>query len=346
MIQKDKIPCAIIGTGRIGSSLERDRYREKPATHAGAVYHNPRTFLAAGSDPDGIKRDAFGRQWKLPGERLFSDPETMLKSVQPGIVHIASDTETHISLLSLCLDLAVPVIVLEKPIGSTLEEARAILPRVERAETEGTSRILVNHERRFARDYRRARDLIHNREFGELLSIHGRLYMGKTKSPASVLWHDGTHMVDIISFLAGNWEIQSVQGKADDTTGNCLIFGRGIDTPGLAVTMEASPGRDHLTFELDLSFERGRIRIGNGLYEEWESKASRLYEHFRSLSLRRESQGRFTKKSGYFSHMMEHAVELHDNPGTRGVSTFQDGLGALFILDAAISMGGKNSGQG
>lgn len=329
------IRCAVIGTGRIGSSLETDRLREKPASHAGAISRGQDTVLVAGTDPDADNLAAFGRQWRLPASALFRDSSEMLDAVKPDIAHIAADTESHVPLLLLALERKVPVIVLEKPVGSTLAEAHSALEAVERAEKAGTSRVVVNHERRFAADYRRAREYIRSGELGELLSANGILHMGMTKPPAQVLWHDGTHLVDVLSFLIGPWDVTGSIGDPESTTDGFLVLGKG--TGPVSVTIDASPGRDHLAFELDLGLSRGRIRVGNGIWEIWRSEPSRYYENFRSLALIEGKPGRGFGKTGYFSGMMAHAVALFRNPALPGESTFTDGLRALELLDAAIS---------
>ncbi len=335
-----KIRCAVIGTGRIGSSLETDSLREKPASHAGAIAHNKDCVLVAGADPDACNLASFGRLWKLPTSALFSDAREMLDAVKPDIVHIASDTDAHVPLLRLALECKVPVIVLEKPVAETIEEARAVFPLVEKAERTKASRVVVNHERRFAADYRAVRDLIRSGELGTLLSVRADLHMGKTKAPESLLWHDGTHLADILSFLAGPWSVTAVHGKATATEGSFLAIGETTDSRRIPIVIDASPGRDHLVFELELSFASGRVRVGNGVFEVWKSEKARLYEGFRSLALAKGKPGAGWGKTGYFSGMMAHAVDLFRDSSLPGESTFADGCAAIETLDRIIALSG------
>lgn len=350
-VRSGPVRCAVIGTGRIGSSLETDRYREKPASHAGAISRDRNALLVAGADVDLGQLAAFARLWKLPPSALYQDAETMLEAAAPELVSIAADTESHVPLLRLCLERKVPVIVLEKPVGVSLEEAQDALPYVEEAERAGTSRVLVNHERRFARDWRRVREIIRSGELGGLLSVHARLSMGLAKTPARVLWHDGTHLADIVSFLVGGWSIQAVHGDPDDAAGNFLVIGETIgadsaETPEFRpafrpthIVLETAPGRDYLSFEIDLNFASGRVRCGNGIWELWKSEPSRFYENFRSLTLKSRAGKNPYRTTGYFSGMMAHAVALARNPLLPVESSFKDGLSALEILDDIITRG-------
>lgn len=341
MCGRGKVRCAVIGTGRIGSSLETDRLREKPASHAGAISADGRARLVAGADVNDDALASFAAQWRLPREALFSDAEALLTEVRPDLVSIACDTDEHDRVLRLCLRHKVPVIVLEKPIASSLEQARATRSLVEEAARAGTARVVVNHERRFARDWRAARDIIRSRRYGPLRSLHARLYMGKTKPPESVLWHDGTHLADIIRFLVGPWRVLAVHGDSRDKGSNFVAIGVPVGSEGAHIVLETAPGRDYLAFEVDLNFESGRVRVGNGLWETWESKPSRLYERYRSLELTSPAGKNPFKRTGYFSSMMAHAIDLALDRSVDIESSYDDGLASLELLDAIIELGKK-----
>jgi len=338
MPKKPTVPCALLGAGRIGSLLETDKLREKPASHAGAIFHNPDCYLLACADPDPQRQALFSRQWNFPASRIFSQAEELFKVHKPGVVHIACDTDAHLEVLKQCLDQKIPVIVLEKPLGKNLEESEACLPLVQAAEKNRSSRIIVNHERRFARDYKAAKAHIQNKSFGELLSVQARLYMGKTRKLSQVLWHDATHLVDILRFLAGPWSVQQVEASNTDAQGNLWVLGRSEQTNALGfpidLNLEIASGREYLCFEIELNFSKGRLRLGNGVYEEWISTPSRLYEHFYSLKPRNSfRKNPYRNKTAYFINMMKHAVQLYKNPQDQSESSYLDGLEALRILN-------------
>jgi len=326
MNRKEGIRCAIAGLGRIGVSLEEDPLREKPASHYGAVKYNREAQLVAGADPDEEKRAAFLHL--EPECRVYEDPSGMMDAEKPDILHIASDTETHMILLKEALSRSIPVIVCEKPLSNSFEEAAALLDAASSSE----SQILINHERRFSRDYREVRGLIREKAFGGLKCINTRLYMGRTRPAAEILYHDGTHMIDIIRFLTDrDLVITHSSGEPYEKGGQLVVLARAGDT---LVHMDFSGGRDHLVFELDLSFERGRIRVGNGVYELWTSEESPYYTGFRSLSCK--SSG-WTGRTGYFANMMNHALELYRNPGRQSESSFLDGLRVLELIDDILA---------
>jgi predicted dehydrogenase len=97
-----------------------------------------------------------------------------------------------------------------------------------------------------------------------------------------------------------------------------------------AVSVEAGRGRDHIVFELDLSFERGRVRVGNGDFELWESRPSRFYEGFRSL-VRIENGWRGPTR--FFSGMVHDAVRVARGSTEPPVSSAASALVSIELLE-------------
>lgn len=318
-----KIRSAIVGLGRIASTLEDDPLREKPATHAGAVAASPDLILVGGADPDPEKREAFRQRWNI--ETVFSDAAELLEKTRPDILHIATPPETHLTLIRLAAKHKVPLVISEKPLAPTEKEARDAASFCRKHKV----RLMVNHERRFALDYVHTRQRVLDKPYGELLSIGALLFMGRTRPPGEVLLDDGTHLLDMIRFLTSG-EISKItaRGKPKEPgsfieTSFRIFREKQATVPG---SLLVGGMRDHFVFELDLSFERGRIRVGNGLFEEFESVTSPYYSGVKSLRLKPEI--RF-EKTRYFSGMMEEAVALIRDPLRQPISSGEDGLRAV-----------------
>jgi predicted dehydrogenase len=322
-----KIRCAIVGLGRIGSILEDDVLREKPCTHAGAIAAVSGCLLAGGADTNPERRKLFARRWDCPA--VYAGAEEMLQSVKPDILHIATHPDSHLYYAQLAAKYGVPVAVCEKPLADTLSAAK----KIARLHEQGKITILTNHERRYSADYIQARARVSSGRYGKLLSVTAKLCFGKTRRLISQLIHDGTHLVDAIAFLAGGYpEKPEAHGNLNKKKGTAFIGSR-IRGSGVPVFIESGAERNYFAFEIDLAFSEGRIRIGNGLYEEYESKTSPYYEGFRSL-VKKETKP-FTK-TGYFLSMMKDAAACVRDLERTPVSGATDGYKALqFILSLA-----------
>ena len=334
----NKIPAAIIGLGRIASLLEEDTRREKPCTHAGAISANPDCVLSGGCDTDEERRKIFAERWGVP---VYADAAEMIRSLEPAILVIATHPDSHYHYCRLAAEFGVPVVICEKPLADTLSAARKISKLDSLASAKGRSiSIITNHERRYSADYIRAKELLESGKLGPILSVHGFLYMGKNTRLLDVLWHDGTHLADAIMFLTGlslkhrrRWG-----AKLSAREGTAYLLGElapprqnvPLDVP-IPVTMEIGTGRDHLVFEIEFSCAQGRLRIGNGLFEVWQSAESPYADKFRSLTKTEES---FPGPTGYFSNMVADAVACVRERDRRPVSSAADGLLVIEYLNS------------
>jgi hypothetical protein len=95
------------------------------------------------------------------------------------------------------------------------------------------------------------------------------------------------------------------------------------------VLIEVGAGRDHLVFEMEFSCERGRLRIGNGIFEVWESVPSPYAEKFRSLKKTGET---FSGPTGYFANMVKDAAACVPEPGRQPRSSAAEGLAVIEYL--------------
>ena len=316
-----RIKCALIGLGRIGSLLEKDSLREKPCTHAGAIAENRDCVLSGGCDTSRKKRDLFREQWDCLS--VYSKLEVLLRKEEPDIVHIATPVETHLDMVRRVIPFNPGLIILEKPVASNSKDALEIL-KLHRSEK---ARILINHERRYSIDYIRVKNHIDSRRFGHLLSVSAKLYMGQNNGAEEILLHDGTHLIDVIQFLTSCDLKLMYSRKYKKDVENLFILCRAGNLP---VSIEVGQKRDYIMFEMDLIFSKGRIRIGNGLYEEFESEKSPYYEGMNSLKRLGAKRPRLT---GYFSNMMKDAVLCFSDKTREPISNARTGYSVLSLID-------------
>jgi len=353
------VKAAIVGLGRIASLLEDDSLREKPCTHAGAITANADCELVAGCDIDEERRLLFAQKWQVP---VYADAAEMLYVHKPQILAIATHPDSHYRYCRLAADCGVQAVICEKPLADNIREAR----KIARLANNGLA-VVTNHEQRYSEDYIRAKTILNSKKLGGLLSARAVLYMGKTQRLLDVLWHDGTHLADAIMFLTGmNLKHKKRRGaKLSANAGTAWLEGQltmsseqlavskgkrnthssfitphsspvpspqgDFVAPPVPIIIEIGAGRDHLVFEMEFSCEKGRLRIGNGVFEVWESVPSPYAEKFRSL---RQTDERFSGPTGYFANMVKDAVACAKEPGRPPRSSAADGLRVIEYLNS------------
>ena len=324
--------AAIIGTGRIGFLLGKDRRREQPATHTTALNANKRIKLIAGCDIDGTRLTLW--QKENPQAKIFGHIDKLLSETSADIITVAVNEDAHLSTTLKVLNSRPRLVILEKPVALNTEEAY----KIKKASDNLNVPVMINHERRFSKDYQLVKKLIEDNKLGNLQLIRGSLWSGmrvysasQEASGAYSLIHDGTHLVDIVQYLLGrqleNPIVSNIIRDNDNSVRQAEVNYL-IDDIGISLTFS---GRcKYFGFDLELRFSEGRILIGNGLFQVETKKESPYYSGF--FSLLKDKSFKPAKKSGYFSNMVQNAVDFLDNKSPL-ISTLDDGINTLKTLE-------------
>jgi predicted dehydrogenase len=339
---KQKIyTAAIIGTGRIGFSLGFDRRREQPASHTMALKGNRRISLIAGCDTDPERLAIWKRA--IPAASVYEHYADLFASHVPDIVVISVNENAHLETALAAIRAHPRLLILEKPVALTVHDGLFIRD----AALEHNVPVLVNHERRFAADYKTAYSYMGNigsiQSITAVLSSGLRVYCPKDEETGEYsLLHDGTHLADIVLYL--------LKAVSCDNSGNllCNPVLTGVfcdpDDPSVIrnisahyetgvcpdITLSISGRSRYFGFEVDIRGTTGRIYIGNGFARFYRREESRLYTGF--YSLEKDRSVKLPGKTGYFANMIQNAVDFLDGKAPL-VSTLQDGLNALSVLE-------------
>ena len=209
-MKKNRYIAAIVGTGRIGFTLGFDKKREQPASHTMALLENKRIKLIAAADTNQENLE----QWrkyvrKHNGKKEFtltfpSSKELYENVTCLDIITVAVNEDNHLEECIKAIEYKPRLVILEKPVALNSEEAEKIRAKAQECGVP----VMVNHERRFAKDYLSVVSLIE--QIGDIQSVTGELDSGLRiygeefeKDGTYSLLHDGTHLVDIIQFLLG-----------------------------------------------------------------------------------------------------------------------------------------------
>ncbi len=195
-----KYTAALVGLGRIGYSLGLDKKREQPASHTMALLNNPRINLIAGCDTDSIALS----KWQDANKKAvgYSDSANLYARCRPDIVTVAVNENAHLKEAVEAIHAKPKLVILEKPVALNLSEAEKIQQEAEKFQVP----VLVNHERRFAEDFKLAKSYM--KKIGDIQSIRAELCSSlcvynpaEEKTGAYSLIHDGTHLVDAVLFF-------------------------------------------------------------------------------------------------------------------------------------------------
>ena len=257
----------LVGVGRMGATYANDariarHYRY--SSHAQVLADHPGYAWEAAVDPDAPALADARARWGLA--HCASSVTDLLDRYDPEVLVLATPPSAYRAAIAACPGLK--AVLCEKPLGSTLAEAQALL---ELCEARG---ILLQT------NYWRRCDPFHRRlAAGHLAELVGR--------PAVInglygngLLNNGSHLVDVCRMLFGEIaEVTTISpalraGRlplADDFDVGCMLDFVG----GVTATLQPLDFTVYREVGLDIWGEAGRLELLNeGLTNRWSRRSS------------------------------------------------------------------------
>lgn len=268
------LSSCIIGTGRIGSSLEKDPLRPTGCTHAGAYAASQEICLVAGADIDKDALATFGQDWNIAAAKLYTNYQELLANESIDIASICAYAPQRLEMSQAALESGAKGLWLEKSLGCSVAEGEAIRAALEKHKAAA----VVDYPRRARAPFHKIKRLIDEGTYGSLQSV--------TCHMTHQLIHTGTHAFDVLRYWCG--EALSVSGKLE----NGQDKSKKISDQGGSAAIEFSNGttafvsayrKKYYIFQFDLIFDEARILIGNDISKVYLPAASKLYTGFKEL---------------------------------------------------------------
>ena len=241
--------AAVIGLGMIGGAdqVSGDALGQfvnhMDGIHTVAYQKNRRIDLVAGASRDPGRRERFEER---TGAVTYDSWRNMIANEKLDIVSVATYTPYHAEITIACAEHGIPVIYCEKPVATTLLDAKHML------EAQKNGLLVFNHQRRFNLNYRRLQTLINEDGLGELTSAF-------LQWPTGRLGNVGTHAIDALLMLLGQ-RIQAVSATLD-LSGRPDCRGENFHDPGGWGVMRMDKGLMVMVSAPDYSMTPNRTEI-------------------------------------------------------------------------------------
>ncbi len=182
---------AIIGCGLIGAQWDaKETSYEFSLTHAAGFSKHPRAQLVAMCDFDGDKACQAAQRWGVKAS--YGDPTMMFAAHQIDVAVVAASSAARWDVIKPALAAGVKVLVIEKPLATTLDESRKLAAAIEAAGVKS----IINFSRRWDPSMRALRERIRLGDMGSLQRLVGTYGKGVT--------NNGSHMIDLCAFLCNS----------------------------------------------------------------------------------------------------------------------------------------------
>jgi predicted dehydrogenase len=262
----------IIGAGNIGAFFDTPE-SGAVLSHAHAFSVHQGFALSGFVDADFAKAERAANLW---GGKAFQSVKDAANSGAIDVVVVAVPDDHHFPILMELARYPVKLVFAEKPLTKTVDQALEINQLYR---TNGIS-LAVNYSRRFVPEMAALSRQIASGSFGRYLTGTG--YYGKGTL------HNGSHLIDLVRFLVGNIKDVNVVScnrdfYEDDPSCSAVL----VLDDGALFFMQAVDCRCYTLFELDLLFERQRIRVTDSGFriELQEVRGSARFAGYRTMEV-------------------------------------------------------------
>ena len=187
-METSQLNVAIIGCGLIGAQWDAEyKSPEFSLTHAAGFSKNSRAKLAAMCDQDAEKARWAAERWGA--QASYSDPRALFASHKIDVAVVASSSVARWEVIEPALAAGVKVLVIEKPLATTVDESRKLAFAIDAAGAHS----IINFSRHWDPSMRALRQRIFAGDMGALQRLVGTYGKGVT--------NNGSHMIDLCTFL-------------------------------------------------------------------------------------------------------------------------------------------------
>jgi predicted dehydrogenase len=268
---RNQFNVLIIGAGNIGAFFDNPQSKNI-LTYAHAFTKHKGFNLIGFVDVSLPQAKKAANIW---GGRAFRDLKQACQQNKIGVVVVAAPDETHGTILRNICNYPIKLVVAEKPLTATYDEAKKIVKLYQQKNIP----LVVNYTRRFVPELEKIQSQIKQGYYGEFLT--GIAYYGKG------LLHNGSHTIDLLRWFIG--EIKS------SIVLNQLVDFKPSDPSLTAILSFAKQQKLYLQnvncnlytiFETDLLFTQGRIilKSGSAMVQEYKIKKNKIFEGYRNLA--------------------------------------------------------------
>lgn len=195
----EKISTAIIGLGRIGQLLDEALSSATHClTHGQAFASHPDFKIVGGVDPDVDLQRKFNQRFSAPA---FSQLQDFSKKFKADLFVIAGPTQKNFEIFKQVVELRPKMILMEKPMGADLEQAREILKLARSASVS----VAVNFMRRAEPGVLEIKEIISSGALGKIQKAVVTYSKG--------LLNNGSHFIDLMRFILGSSSHHQILGS-------------------------------------------------------------------------------------------------------------------------------------
>jgi len=242
---KEPFNAVISGLGNIAWLFDYKTKKNRHfLTHAFSYTNNNKTTLAGGCSPNLLERDKFQAEFKVPAYKTLNE---LINCTKPDIISLCSPSELHFKQTMHCIQSEIPMIWLEKPPATSLDELNQMIEL--KKQKKHKSKIIVNYQRRYSNQYQKLKTIYKQQTLGDCRLIQINYSRG--------LELNGSHMLDILFFITCDHENYKILWVSKEKQNPC--FAMSLENNVMVIVT----GTDlpYHNIDISITYENGRTSV-------------------------------------------------------------------------------------
>lgn len=255
----------IIGAGQIGAFYDEPN-SSAVLTHAHAYSMHKGFELCGLVDTDTIKAKKAADIW---GTTAYDSIKLFFENNSVDIVSVCVTSGFQVEVLKDVANYAVKLVFCEKPFTLNETDAQEIIDLYKQKGI----KLIVNFTRQFVPEFEQLQSEIASSVYGEL--INARAVYGKG------LVNNASHIIDLLFWFFGDLDCASVNHFIEDYSGD-PSYAFTLRHNNAEIKFDVVPSNLYTVFELDMFFEKGRVKILNSgnVIERYFTKECQKYRDY------------------------------------------------------------------
>jgi len=242
--------------------------------HADAYKHVKKSKLVAVCDMNEERLGKFTEEWGI--EKGYKDIHEMLDKEKPDLLHIVTQPNLRVPLLTLASEAEVPAVLVEKPLCVDSADFRAIADLHKTTKT----KIAVNHQLRFHPKVLELLDDVMEGRIGDVRFIDGTSRLNLAGQGTHILnlvfaFNGGVRPVRVFGQVSGDSQLNTHHPAPDMAVGE-LVFANevhGVIANGLNAPMTSDDEKAHMHKRIAVFGTRGFV---HWKMQSWERSTTKV----------------------------------------------------------------------
>lgn len=191
-----------------------------------------------------------GKQFGACG--FYDDYKKMINKERLDALIVSINPQMHYELALYALEKKLPIFV-EKPPAPTAKMAKEL--------SRGT--VMVGFQKRFAPAYKKAKEIITNREFGKAHLFNASFCIGETGSEKQLILDAAIHLIDLIRFFLGDVAAINCKKTAKGSSSSFAILFKMENGAIGSLTLSNRFSWSKMSEKIEIYGEESRVLVNN-----------------------------------------------------------------------------------